>query len=149
MKTQQEAIAKAMDYLAMRDHSRSELRMKLSKHDFLPDDVEAAITHAETAGWMLPPQAMAEKVAGQLNQKKKSHEYILKYLQQKQFPPVPRDGELELQKALSLLEGRFSTLSNLSTLDKKQVMVFLHNRGFDQDTIERVLNEAPGSSQSI
>ncbi len=149
MKTRDEAIQKAMDYLAMRDHSRSELRMKLSKHDFLPDDVEAAINHAESSGWILPPLAMAEKVAAHLHRKKKSHNSILKYLQQKQLPPVPRDSDVELQKALSLLEGRFSPLSKPSTLDKKQIMVFLRNRGFDHETIQRVINEASGHSQSI
>lgn len=149
MKTRNQAIKKAMDYLAMRDHSRSELRMKLSKHDFLSDDVEAAISHVESSGWLLPPQAMAEKAAAHLHRKKKSHYYILKYLQQKQLPPVPRDSDIELQKALSLLEGRFSPLSKPSTLDKKQIMVFLRNRGFDHETIQRVINEASGYSQSI
>lgn len=149
MKTQKDAIKKAMDYLAMRDHSRSELRMKLSKYDFLPDDIESALNHVESSGWLLPPQALAEKVADQLHRKKKSHYYIVKYLQQKQLPPVPRDSDLELEKALSLLEGRFSPLSKPTTLDKKQIMVFLRNRGFDHETIQRVVNEASGHSQSI
>lgn len=149
MKTKNEAIQKAMDYLAMRDHSRSELRMKLSKYHFLPDDIESALNHVETSGWLLPPQALAEKVADQLHRKKKSHFYILKYLQQKQLPPVTRDSERELEKARSLLGGRFSPLSKPSTLDKRQMMVFLKNRGFDHETIQRVINETSGHSPSL
>jgi regulatory protein len=149
MKTLNDAIKKTMDYLAMRDHSRSELRMKLAKHDFLPDDIEEALNRAETSGWMLPPQALAEKVAEGLHRKKKSHDYIVKYLQQKELPPVPRDADLELEKALSTLGGRFSPLSKPSTLDKKQIMTYLQNRGFDEETIQRVINEASGRTQSI
>jgi regulatory protein len=149
MKTLNEAIKKAMDLLAIRDHSRSELRLKLSRFEFSPDDIESALDQSETSGWLLPPQVLAEKVAEELHRKKKSHDYIAQYLQQKELPPLPRDAERELEKALSALGGRFSPLSNPSSVDKKQIMVFLQNRGFDEDTIQRVVNEASGRSQSI
>lgn len=149
MKTLNEVIKKAMDLLAIRDHSRSELRLKLSRYEFLPEDIEAALDHSEASGWILPAQALSEKVAEELHRKKKSHDYIVQYLQQKELPPVPRDADRELEKALSALGGRFSPLSNPSTVDKKQIMVFLQNRGFDEETIQRVVNEASGRSQSI
>ena len=149
MKTLNEAIKKAMDFLAIRDHSRSELRLKLSRFEFLPEDIDTALDHAEEKGWLLAPQALAEKVAEELHSKKKSHEYIVQYLEQKELPPVPRDSEREVEKALSLLGKHFSPLSNPSTPDKKQVMAFLQNRGFDEDTIQRVVHETSGRSQSI
>ncbi len=141
MKTLNEAIKKAMDFLALRDHSRSELRLKLSRSEFSPEDIEAALDHSEASGWLLPPQALSEKVAEELHRKKKSHDYIAHYLQQKELPPVARDTERELEKALSALGGRFSPLSNPSTVDKKQIMVFLQNRGFDEDTIQIVIQK--------
>ena len=149
MKTLSQAIQKAMDYLAMRDHSRSELRMKLAKHDFVPDDIDAALNHVESSGWLLPPQALAEKVADQLHGKKKSHDYIVKYLQQKQLPPVPRESSREYEKACSLLSDRLSPLSKPLSLDKKQIINYLRYRGFDHETIQRVINETSGSSPNI
>jgi regulatory protein len=140
MKTLNEAIKKAMDYLAIRDHSRSELRAKLMRLEFSPDDIESALDHAEMKGWLLPPKALAAKVAEELHRKKKSHEYIVQYLQQKELPPVPRDSERELEKALAAAEKLFSPLSNPSTLDKKQIMAFLQNRGFDQEIIQKVID---------
>ncbi len=148
MKTLSEAIKKAMDYLAMRDHSRSELRMKLTKHDFTPDDIDEALNHVESSGWLLPPQALAEKVADQLHHKNKSHDYIVKYLQQKELPPVPRDSSQEYEKARSLLGERVSPLSKPSTLDKKQIISYLQFRGFDHETIQRVINENEPSGNS-
>ncbi len=149
MKTVQDAIKKAMDYLATRDHSRAELRTKLTKHEFLPEDIESVLDHAESAGWMLSPHALSEKVAEALSRKKKSHDYIVQYLVQKELPPVPYDADRELEKAVSVLGGRFSPLSKPSTLDKNQVTAFLQNRGFDEETIQRVIDETSGRSKSI
>jgi len=149
IKTKSDAIKKAMDYLAMRDHSRAELRVKLSKYEFEKSDIEAALDHVEHSGWMLPPQALAEKVAETLHRKKKSHYYIVKYLQQKQLPPVSKDPSRELEKAQSLLKGRFSTLSKLSPEDKKRIVQFLKFRGFDPDTIRRVIHDTSGTEKSI
>ncbi len=149
MKTLQDAIQKTMDYLAQRDHSSSELRAKLARFEFSPEDIEAALGHVESKGWLLTPQALAQKVAEELHHKKKSHEYILQYLQQKELPPVPRDAELEREKALATLGKRFSPLSKHSDVDKKKIISFLHNRGFDEETIQRVINETSGHSQDF
>lgn len=138
-----------MDFLAMRDHSQAELRTKLSRYDFLPEDIEAAMDYVATSGWLLAPEVLAEKVADQLHRKKKSHYYILKFLQQKKLPPVPRDGSRELEKAMAVLPGRFSRLSKVSPEDKKKIAQFLKNRGFDLDTILRVIHETSGNTQSL
>lgn len=150
MKTQKDAIQKAMDYLAMRDHSRHELRTKLAKYDFIEEDIEAALNHVEASGWLLPPQVLADKVAGYLHRKNKSHMYINRFLHSKKLPSVPRDSDLEREKARSLLQGgRFSRLKKSSSDDRKQAAQFLKFRGFDSETIMRVLNEAPGDSKEV
>lgn len=143
------AIKKAMDYLAMRDHSRGELEMKLAKHDFLKSEIEQALNHIERTGWLIPPHVLAEKVAEQLHRKKKSYYYIIKYLQSKKLPQIPKDSTLELEKAQSLVSGRFSRLSNPSPMDKKKMAQFLKNRGFDLETIMRVIHETSGHSESF
>lgn len=140
MKSQKDASTKAMDYLAIRDHSKSELKNKLSRCGYEAEEIENALNYVEERGWLLPPEELAAKVALQLHRKKKSHFYILQYLKQKQLPAVDKDPDLELEKATDLVTSRFPTLSNVSYEDKKQIARLLKNRGFDGETISRVLS---------
>lgn len=149
MKNAQAAVRKAMDYLGVRDHSRHELKTKMRKLEFEDADIEYALDHVEKSGWLLSPEALAQKVADQLHRKKKSHYYILAFLQKKKLPPVPRVAEIELEKAQKLANSRFSRLSNPSQDDKKVIINYLKNRGFDRETISKVLNETSGNSKSI
>ena len=149
MTNQQRAVRKAMDYLGIRDHSRHELKTKMRKLEFEDADIDYALDHVEESGWLLSPEALALKVADQLHRKKKSHYYIMAYLQKKKLPAVPRDGNIEREKAQKLVNSRFSRLSNPSQDDKKVMVNYLKNRGFDRETISKVLNDTSGNSKSI
>jgi SOS response regulatory protein OraA/RecX len=135
------AVKKAMDYLASRDHSKSEIESKLKRLKLPKDAIDHALDYVESGGWLLPPEAMAQKVADVLHRKKKSHFYIQNYLKSKKLPSVARDNEIELEKARSLVEGRFSRLSKRSQIDNKKIAQFLKYRGFDPQTIRQVLKE--------
>jgi regulatory protein len=152
-RSREAAIRKAMDYLSIRDHSKYELMKKLTRQEFSVDDIISAILYVEEGGWLLPPDVMAEKVADQLHRKKKSHLYIQGYLRQKKLPSVPRDQDIELQKARKLLQGRFSRLSKRFQGDKKEVRKhvaqFLRGRGFDSQTIAKVSHEASTNPESV
>lgn len=132
------AREKAMDYLAVRDHSREELSQKLLQKDYTPSEIRRALDEAEAAGWLVPSEALSEKVSEALHRKKKSHLYIVEYLKSKGLPPVPRDSDLELEKAENLLKSHFSKLSKSQEPDKKKMAQFLKNRGFDTQTIMKV-----------
>lgn len=147
--TKLEAIRKAMDYLGARDHSRRELKKKLQRFEVSPEDIEAALDHVEESGWLLSPEKLAVKVAEQLHRKKKSYFYILGYLREKGLPTVPRVAEIEQEKAQKLLESRFSDLSKLSHSDKKKRIQYLKNRGFDRETIAKVINDPSGTSEGF
>ncbi len=143
------AVKKAMDYLALRDHSRAEIATKLRRLEFSKEDIEHALEYVETSGWLISPEALSLKVTEQLHRKKKSHFYIQQYLQSKKLPPTPRDPEIEKEKALSLVEGRFSRLSKGKQIDNKKMAQFLKYRGFDPTTIRQVIHEASRHSKSI
>ncbi|MBY0316216.1 MAG: recombination regulator RecX [Bdellovibrionales bacterium] len=132
------AYNKVMDYLALRDHSEHELIQKLKRAKYTPEEIATAMEKVVGSSWMPKPEVMAQKVANSLHRKRKSYLYIMQYLKQKKLPMVPRDADIEEEKARSLAEGRFSDLSNLSQLDKKKVARFLQSRGFDFETINRV-----------
>lgn len=153
MTTQQAALQKTMDYLGVRDHSRYELEQKLRRLEFSKEDIAYALNHVEASGWLPPPEVLAEKVAQQLHRKKKSHMYILGYLRQKKLPSVNRDSEIEREKAKKLLLYHFSRLSKGSRDAKnslpKKMAQFLQNRGFDRETIAKVVHETSGTSKSV
>lgn len=141
MTEKKSAREKAMDYLAIRDHSRKELQTKLEYKEYSREEIEAALDSMEQSGWLLSSEKQAEKVAEALHLKKKSHLYILQYLESKGLPPVPRDSERELEKAQNLVESHFSKLSKSPDADTKQIAQFLQNRGFDTTTILSVCKE--------
>ncbi len=131
-----------MDYLAFRDHSEKELRSKLAR-DYSQEDIDAAISYVISHGWLKPPEELAEKVAGQLDRKLKSHLYISQYLRQKGLPDVPKDAENEKEKAGTLLMGKFSPEELGDFESKQRAGRWLASRGFDSSTIRRVLYEEP------
>lgn len=133
------AREKTMDYLATREHSRLELETKLQKHKYSNEEIQSALDHAESSGWLMTPESLALKVSEELHRKKKSHFFIEEYLKSKGLPSVPLDSERELEKAQILLKSQFSKLSKLPEKDKKQqVMRLLQSRGFDSETISKV-----------
>lgn len=134
------ATTKAMDLLALRGHSRFELKQKLSQKGYEDEEILQALEHVESHGWLLPPEEMAQKTAQNLHEKHKSHSYISQYLSKKQLPSVDRNDEKELEKAQSLVNSRFGELSDLSFDDKKRINQFLAQRGYDWDTIKRVIH---------
>lgn len=136
------AFDKMMDYLARRGYSEFELAKKLAQ-DYAPEDIEDAIGRAKESGWILPPDEMAERVAIELNRKRKGHRFINQFLKSKGLPPVKEDADTEFAKARELLESKlkhdFEQDGPLprDLVPKAQRLLF--NRGFNGDTIRRVL----------
>jgi regulatory protein len=131
---------KLMDFLARRDHSERELRTKLSRH-FAMAEIDEAIAFAKESKWLGDPQELAERVAQQLHQRHKGHLYILNYLREKGLPKVEKDPELEMRKATTVIATRFADREALSFSEKQKVARLLNNRGFDEETIRRMIYE--------
>jgi len=137
---QQSAKNKVLEYLASRDHSEKELREKLSRK-FEKAEVDEAIEAARASNLLLEPHELAKRVAGQLARKKKSHTYIQRFLNKKGLPPVARETENEIEKARELVLTKFKKAGPFSYEEKPKVHRYLAYRGFDQDTIRRVIHE--------
>ena len=134
---------KAMDFLARRDHSEKELRKKLLK-TFEPDKVDEALDYVKDRGWLLPPDELSEKATESLHRKKKGHLYIQNFLREKGLPLQPKDLDRELEKARELIQEKASDPG-----DVKRVSALLKNRGFDTETIARIIHEIRTSPQGI
>ena len=136
---------RAMNLLACRDHSEKELMEKLKNH-YPPEDVQQTIVEMKTRGWILPPRELSWKVYGSLNRKNKSHLFIKYFLKKRGLPLIPKDENLELQKARTVLNRNSPKMGKVKI---KQVVSLLKNRGFDTETIRRVLHEVFGNSSDF
>lgn len=148
---------KMMDYLARRDHSELELRQKLKKAKFPPEEIEKAIEFGKTHNWIPTDEAsklaLSEKAASALSKKKKGILFINHFLSEKGLPEVEADGAAELEKATELIENKYSAFleKNGEKLRRNfeerrkieaKIMRFLGSRGFEMEVITRVVKAA-------
>jgi len=134
------AYDKMAYYLGARDHSLKELHVKLSKN-FSQSIVNATLSKAIDHGLITSPQELAEKTAQMLHGKKKGYYYIKNYLRKKGLPEVKREEEIEFDKAYAIVNNHFSEGEPLTHEQKQKAIRLLNNRGFDSETIKKVIYE--------
>lgn len=145
VKSRQAAKRKVMDLLARRDHSEKELRQKLrekfSDEEDLGKVIDEAIDFAKDNNWLGDPTALALQMADILHRKKKGIHYINNYLREKGLPSVESDRDFELEKALSIVKNKYDENYEFSREDKAKVGRLLVSRGFDSETVRKVIYE--------
>lgn len=145
LKSRQAAKRKVMDLLARRDHSEKELRQKLrerfSEEEDSGDVIDEAIEFAKDNNWLGDPTSLAFQMADVLHRKKKGIHYINNYLREKGLPAVETDRDLELEKALSIVKNKYDENYEFSREDKAKVGRLLVSRGFDSETVRKVIYE--------
>ena len=134
---------KMMDYLAKRDHSVSEIKLKLKKAKFTDSEIASAIEYGVQNNW-LPnsPESntkLSEKVAESLHRKGKGIHYINQYLAQKGLPEIKNTDELELEKAFRLVKNKFSGKDLTDKAVKAKLGRFLVSRGFEMSIVRKVI----------
>lgn len=132
-----------MDYLARRDHSEKELIDKLSTR-YEMEEIETTLAEMKERGWLLPPEELSAKVTEQLHRKNKGYLYICHFLRKRGLPTTERDGEREYEKAREIADSKLKDPG-----DTKRLASLLKNRGFDTETIGRLIHEVRRNSQSI
>lgn len=145
IKTRQYAKKKVMDLIARRDHSEKELRKKLREK--LSDEEEAgqiideAIEFAKDNKWLGDPVDLAHRLADMLHRRNKGIYYINNYLKEKGLPSVDTDRDLELEKAVAIVKNKYDEGHKFSREEKAKVGRFLAARGFDSETVRKVMYE--------
>lgn len=133
------ALAKLQMLLSKRDHSVYELHKKLSK--FYPhEEIIEALTIAAEGNWLTDETTLAKKFSEELSRKKKSARYIQQNLKKRGLTAPPADEEVEVSKAVELLEKRFGQLKGFSFQEKQKAYNYLAYRGFSSDVIRKAIN---------
>lgn len=139
------AKRKVMDIIARRDHSEKELRQKLRDKFGDEEDgmeaIEEAIAFAKDNNWLGDPSALAYRLADMLHRRNKGIYYINNYLREKGLPAVETDRALELEKALAIVKNKYDEDYDFTREDKARVGRLLASRGFDSETVRKVLYE--------
>lgn len=133
------ATLTVMDLISRREHSEKELKQKLKKREFTPEEIEGAVEKAKEHRWLGKPEEVAMRFAEQLHRKNKGIHFINSTLHEKGLPSVGRDETLELEKAKSLVKTKYAKFSEFTREEKLKVMRFLASRGFDSSTIRKVI----------
>lgn len=139
------AKRKAMDLIARRDHSEKELRKKLKDKFADQEDgleaIEEAIAYAKDNNWLGDPVNLAYRLADMLHRRNKGVYYINNYLREKGLPAIEVDRALELEKALAIVKNKYAEDYNFTREEKARVGRLLASRGFDSETVRKVLYE--------
>lgn len=134
--------ARALRLLARREHSRQELARKLAPHAEDPGELENVLDRLEAQGWLserrLVEQVMharrsrfgARRIARELGEKGIGEEAIAAALE-----TLKRD---EIQSARAVWRRKFGRPPR-DPAERARQARFLQGRGFDFDTIRKVL----------
>lgn len=145
IKKRQYAKRKVMDIFARRDHSEKELRKKLreklGKEDDTDEIINEAVDFAKEFNLLGNPTDLAHRLADMLHRRNKGIHYINNYLKEKGLPAVESDRNLELEKALSLVKNKYEEEHKFSREDKARIGRLLASRGFDSETVRKVIYE--------
>ena len=145
LKIQQAAQLKVMDLLAVRTHTEKELRQKLATHfsaeEFVDEIVEEAIGFAREKKYLEDPDTLAQRWAETLHRRNKGIEFINSYLEQKGLPSVPMNSQQEYEKALLVIKEKYNDDHKFSEEEKGRIGRMLTSRGFDSETVRKVLHE--------
>ena len=136
---------RALRLLARREHSRAELARKLESTGFVQQDIAPLLDEFETKNWLSDrrfaesyvadhrARAGSVKLAYDLRQRGVSDAIIEVVLSE--------NHDSELERAREVWKKKFGS-SPTDRAEKARQMRFLQSRGFEADTIRRVIHDA-------
>ena len=134
---------RALRLLARREHSRAELARKLAPHAGAEDEIERVLDELQARGWLSERRVVEQvvharrsrfgtrRIERELHDKGVSEESIAAAL------PELKEGELEAARKIWL--RKFGGRQPRRPADRARQIRFLQGRGFDLDTILRVI----------
>lgn len=139
-----EVCRAALKYLRQRPLSVAQLRNRLLRRGFLPNVVEEALVHLETAGELCDSK-LAEHLCKRAIENGRGPRWIQEALMKREFPnnviapclTMARDAALP--KAEAILRRRYGPVAIEDPATQPKAARFLANRGFEPETVEEAL----------
>lgn len=137
--------ARALRFLAAREHSRLELARKLSRHSDDADEIERVLDDFAARGWLSAErfaESVAHRRAGRYGSARIRQELQQHGVEREVAAPVLAALQAtELQRAAALWRQRFGRPPQ-DVAERARQQRFLLARGFSGDTVRRVLRQA-------
>lgn len=137
--------ARALDALARREHTRTELFRKLSAHTEDPDALNQLLDDLQTRGWLSDARYAEQRAhARQSRYGSRKIGYELREQGVSETLIAATLAGLkttEVERAREIWQKKFGVQAT-TPKERNQQMRFLQSRGFDLDVIYRVINQA-------
>lgn len=134
--------ARALEYLARREHSRAELSAKLGPHAESPEQVAGLLDELERLGWLSEKRVVEQIIQGRRGKFGASrivHELRRKGVAEDLIgEALPELKGSELEAARGVWRRKFGRLP-ASAQERARQMRFLQGRGFGLEVIMKVL----------
>ncbi|MBI3903001.1 MAG: recombination regulator RecX [Nitrosomonadales bacterium] len=141
-KTELSLKARAMQYLARREHSRAELRAKLLPYVQDGDDIDAVLDELVQRNWLSDERTTEMLVSAKrarFGTQRIAHELRQKGIAENLISDaMPQLKETELEAARAVWQKKFGVPPQDQKEKAKQVR-FLQSRGFPMDAISKVM----------
>lgn len=144
MSTERSLRARALAYLARREHSRTELERKLAAHAETAEELTGLLDEFEKRGWLSEKRVVEQVIHGRRGKYGLSR--IVHELRQKGVAEdlisqaLPDIRESELDAARSVWRKKFGK-PPADAKERAKQMRFLQSRGFSLDVIYKVLRQ--------
>jgi regulatory protein len=142
--------ARALSFLARREHSRAELVRKLQSHTEDPDELKRLLDDFEQRGWLSEKRLVEQTVsrlAAKYGARRIAHTLREKGVCEAAIAAALADvKDNELAAARSVLRRKFSMLPATKEERARQSR-FLQGRGFNYDVIRRALRNSDDESE--
>lgn len=141
MQNKKSLRSRALDFLARREMSRTELAQKLAKHTEDPAELEALLDEFASKNWQSDSRFTQNFV--ELRSRRYGYRRIAEELKQKGIDPddysqCKPTKEAEVQAAFAVIEKKFKAPPTTPEEKQKQIR-FLAYRGFDFDVISAAI----------
>lgn len=138
------AVADALALLARREHSHLELRRKLQLRGHAPEEIEAALAHLATQGYLSEERAAAARVRAGIGRNLGPRRIQADLERAGLDPQAVRLHEGEeavdwVEQARALLERRFGDTPPVDYAQWARRARFLQSRGYDSEQIRKAL----------
>ena len=136
--------ARALRYLAMREHSRIELQKKLKRHQGEHDNLETLLDQLEQQGYLSNDrftESFLRRQQQRLGNARIFHDLQKHQLNDEQLSKARKElNNTEFERALGVWQRKYHKSSSNPEERLKQ-MRFLQQRGFSFDTINAVMKQ--------
>lgn len=142
--------ARALSFLARREHSRAELVRKLQSHAEDPDELKRLLDDFEQRGWLSEKRFVEQTVsrlAAKYGAQRIAHTLREKGVSDAAIAAALADvKDNELSAARCVLRRKFS-MPPATIEERARQSRFLQARGFDYDVIRRALRDTDDASE--